>query len=345
MPDNKIIGGEFECSPQDEGILCGSCSNLSPYTYSSGRAAFYHILKLCRETLAASVVYLPDYLCVSIIDMVEKAEMRHEFYPLGNDLLPSSAGLENTVLGGVVVIIDYFGIVDSEPLVARLKSRRPDLVIVKDCVQAPYNINKESKADFQFTSFRKAFAVPDGSWVLTCRKMFQPALPSRFSGYKIAASLLKNFRTPGYYDDRIYLDLYEQGEALIDEDIDNGDMSRFTKTYLSHLDWRRMGILRRRNTKIILDGLRSLGISTLAPIGDTAIPLFVPVYLDNRNAVRKAMFANNIFLPVHWPIEKCDKFLHKGRDLADHELSIIVDQRYNVEDMMRILEILEKSYK
>lgn len=345
MPDNKIIGGEFECRPQNENIPCGSCSTLSPYTYSSGRAALYHILKSCKETLAASVVYLPDYLCASIIDMVEKAEMRYEFYPLESDLLPNILNLENAVSGGVIVIIDYFGIVDNEPLIANLKSKRSDLVIVKDLVQAPYNIDKGSKADYQFTSFRKAFAVPDGSWVLTHYKMYQPSLPSKFSEYKIAASLLKNFRTLDYYDDRIYLDLYEQGETLIDEDIDNGDMSRFTKAYLSHLDWQRMGILRRRNTKIILDGLRSLGISMLVPISETATPLFIPVYLDNRNAVRKAMFANNIFLPVHWPIEKCGRLLHKGRDLADHELSIIVDQRYSVEDMMRILEILEKSRK
>ena len=73
--------------------------------------------------------------------------------------------------------------------------------------------------------------------------------------------------------------------------------------------------------------------------------MFVPIWLENRDKVRKAMFAHNIFLPVHWPIEKCSDRLKSGALYAKHELSIIVDHRYDDQDMNRILDILEKYYK
>lgn len=202
-------------------------------------------------------------------------------------------------------------------------------------------------ADFQFTSFRKSFAVPDGAWVITKHQLRQPLKTPKFAEYKIAASYLKSMRLYGDFSDEIYLDLYAKGERLVGSDIDE-DMSDFTKQHISNMDWKRFSLLRKRNAKIIVDGLSTLGIHPIAIPQKASIPLFIPIALHNRDKVRQKMFDSNIFLPVHWQID--DSFSQKyklttGGKYAKEELSIIVNQRYGTADMTRILETLEKALK
>ena len=72
------------------------------------------------------------------------------------------------------------------------------------------------------------------------------------------------------------------------------------------------------------------------------MPLFIPVFLENRSEVRKKMFSNNIFTPVHWPYES-DKLNGEVKNLIyDKELSLICDQRYSLEDMERQIKVIKR---
>lgn len=345
MQNERVIGGEFECSPINASTESLFVLNSFAYTYSSGRSALYHILLSCRQQYASTLVYLPDYLCSTIIYAAEKAGFKYEFYRIDTNLKPRFDDIKGLLQNSTLLLIDYFGIVDNEPLIRELKNKRPDIIVVKDLVQAPYNLSEESIADYQFTSFRKAFPVPDGSWVVTKHSMGQPGKTSRFSQYKLAASLLKSNRSLTYYDDKLYLEMYEKGESMIDDDIEDYDMCPMTRSNLHKMPFRQYADIRKKNASVILKGIKEIGIDTIVPVTTESVPLFVPIWLENRNCVRKAMFANNIFLPVHWPIEKCREQLKSGNEYADHQLSIIIDQRYNEQDMMRILDILDKSIK
>ena len=217
-------------------------------------------------------------------------------------------------------------------------------MIILDNVQAPYAMLEESNADFTFSSFRKAFPVADGSWVLSKQPgLEQPIKVNEFAQYKIAASYLKVIREQQLFNDEVYLNLYHVGEEKIDDDYLT-DMTQLSKSILADMEWHRWAILRKRNADVIVEGLRQLGISPIVEVKEEHVPLFVPIRIENRDKVRKAMFSNNIFLPVHWPVEaEYNGRLKRGSDLAEHELSIIVDQRYTVGDMKRILSILERN--
>ena len=129
----------------------------------------------------------------------------------------------------------------------------------------------------------------------------------------------------------------------IDDDYQT-DMTQLSKDILANMEWNRWAILRKRNAETIIEGLKVLGINPIIPLKENAVPLFIPIRLANRDKVRKAMFSNKIFLPVHWPVEPDFKnILKRGTDLSEHELSIIVDQRYSVSDMKRILSIIENN--
>ena len=102
----------------------------------------------------------------------------------------------------------------------------------------------------------------------------------------------------------------------------------------------RIGILFRES---LVRGVLPVAVIDCVDIKENDIPLFVPIILENRDKVRKAMFANNIFLPVHWPVVEHQSELRRGAYMAQHELSIIIDHRFSVKDMERILDVLEKS--
>lgn len=70
------------------------------------------------------------------------------------------------------------------------------------------------------------------------------------------------------------------------------------------------------------------------------IPLCIPVYLENRDEVRRSMFQHEVFCPVHWPLEGLP--VKKGKEMAEHELSLIVDQRYVEKDIISMINLLKR---
>ena len=218
------------------------------------------------------------------------------------------------------------------------------MVIVLDNVQSPYSMYDKTDADFAFSSFRKAFPVADGSWATAKRGgLPQPERKNGFAQWKVAGSCLKAMRDPQLFSDEVYLNLFRRGEEAIDADY-GCDMSALAKAILSDLEWQSVADRRRANAAVLVEGLRQMGISPLLGVDDGKVPLFVPIKLADRDRVRKAMFAERIFLPVHWPVEAEYKVqLATGSEMAAHELSIIVDQRYDEGDMERILRVLESN--
>ena len=345
MSNYKIIGGEFEImNPHNTQITPPHThiSDYSVYTYSSGRAALYNICK--AEGLKGRKVFIPDYLCASIPLTVQKAGMSYEYYNLDDNLTPNMDDCETKVdKDGVILIINYFGCIDTYNVIKSVKSILPDVVIILDNVQCPFNILQPTAADYCFTSFRKAYPVTDGAYVVTKdSSLHQPTVRSKFAQYKLAASLLKENRDKGYFEDDIYLSLFQQGEDLIDGDLDT-DMSDHAKMSMLELEVYRVKVLRQRNASVLLEGLESLGIKTLIPIREGITPLFIPVSIPNRDKIRKKLFEKNIFCPVHWPLEIDEQKQGKGLEISKSELSLIMDQRYTVSDMKLILDTIKEN--
>ena len=345
MQNNHIIGGEFDVDIQgfrhtksNNGVLEGV------YKYSSGRSALYYILLDVQKRYGIATVYLPDYLCSSVVIAAQKSQMEVVFYNL-NDRLEIDAErfpMESEAKVAVL-LINYFGLKNLEQQIAFVRSLSKNTIIIEDDVQAFYEFQKkELMADYKFTSLRKTFACPDGGLVKTYNELAVIADGNKFHQYKFAGSILKSLRKPEYYDDDVYLHLFEKGESHIDDEIVMG-MSQMSHEIIVKNNFECIAYIRRRNAKQILEGLKSLGVRTVVPVPEEKTPLFIPIWLDDRNKVRKQMFQQQIFCPVHWPLEGMN--VQKGVEMAEHEMSIIIDQRYTNKDMDFILNILEIALK
>ena len=345
MQNNHIIGGEFDVDLQGLQYTQGNNDFLDGvYKYSSGRSALYYILLGIQKLYGITTVYLPDYLCSSVVIAAEKSQMQVVFYNL-NDQLEIDA--EKFPLKdnekAAILLINYFGLKNLHTQIELVRSISKEAIVIEDDVQAFYEFCKqELSADYKFTSLRKTFACPDGGLVKTANELSVVTGANKFHQFKLAGSILKSLRKPEYYDDDVYLHLFEKGESRIDDEIALG-MSQISQEVITKTDFERIAYIRLRNTRQILDGLQALGIRTILPVPEDKTLLFVPIWLEDRNTVRKQMFRQQIFCPVHWPLEGMN--VQKGTEMAEHEMSIIIDQRYTNKDMDLILNTLEKALK
>lgn len=337
-----MIGGEFPIAVTD--ILNAENRHaVSPdvYTYSSGRAALYQILKYVKAELGISRILLPDYLCSSILAPVNKLGYDFLFYPIDEVLELETAKFQKLYkTNTAVLLINYFGLKDLSSQVNFIRSVDEHAIIIEDDVQAYFDFKKTlDGVDFKFTSLRKTFAIPDGGLVKTKHRLPKTDTPNTFGQYKAAAALLKSMRE-GNFNDQIYLELFEKGESLIDSEQECG-MSQIAEKLYSFVDEERVRVRRLNNAEYLICELKKIDIAPILPLTDNHVPLFVPIRLNNRDTVRKSMFVHEIFCPVHWPLEGLD--LQRGKDMEENELSLIIDQRYGHKDIDGIINILQSK--
>jgi len=335
-----MIGGEFPIVVTD--ILNSEVRHKEEpnvYKYASGRAALYQILKYLKSEKGVGRVLLPDYLCGSVLVPVKALGLGYAFYPIDEALeLEEEAFTALYNKGTTVLLINYFGLKDLTKQVFFIRKIDNEAIIIEDDVQAFFEFKKPlGDVNFKFTSLRKTFAVPDGGLVKTKHLLPKVETPNTFGQYKAAAALLKSMRD-GNFNDHIYLEMFEKGESIIDRELECG-MSRIAEKLYGSLSEERVKVRRLNNAHHLIDQLKMIGIKPLLPLKGGYVPLFIPIMLKNRDEVRKRLFHHGVFCPVHWPLE--GMMLNRGREMAEYELSLIVDQRFGQKEMDEIIKLLQ----
>ena len=339
---SRIIGGEFELK-----AIPGPIKRPSSYScFSSGRAALYQILMSIK--LTTFKVWLPDWLCESMIDAVKRTGLDYGFYELGLDLrMDVGCFVEKNrpvSENDVIVLVNYFGLTDVERTIAELRSLKVESVIVEDDVQALFSFLDESAthtADYRFTSLRKTIASPDGGMVFTKKQMPLAQYKNTFAAYKLKGALVKG-AADETTDDNEYLSLFEQGEDLIENNYES-EMSGEASAIFAGTDLAEVAKKRRENARYLTARLEELGVEPLQRCTGNQVSLFVPVLIDNRDEVRMELRRIGIFCPVHWPLRQDMEALPMGRRMAEKELSLVIDQRYNQDDMDSIVQVLKDT--
>lgn len=331
-----MIGGEFEI---DLSVQREFVSQPDVYYYASGRTALYQILRSLVPQ--HHKLWLPDWLCHTMVDAVEKAGFEYCFYELDSDFKATTDALDRSGFkdSEAVLMINYFGLQDLTGISKSIKDSYPNAVVIEDDVQAYWAFAEKENpfADYLFTSLRKALPVPDGGLVKTKRPMPKAVGENTFASLKIKAGTMKFHRGERGINDDDYLKLFKEGDILIPENYESV-MSPDSQRLFAGANLEMAKQQRQANAAQMVKGLDELGIKPMIPVSPDSVPLFVPIYLENRDDVRRRMFQHEVFCPVHWPLDGMS--VKRGADMAKHELSLIVDQRYNKKDMEFIQSLL-----
>ena len=330
---------EFDLSILTRQTIKNSLSDA--VLYSSGRNALYAILESIKKRNICRIL-LPDYLCSSIVSTVITAGYKYEYYKLTDELLPDYKDIGRKADKDAILIINYFGMQNLSESIKKIKEFHSESIIVEDDVQAFYSfVDSYSLADYSFTSLRKWFAVPDGGLARSRHyDLLTPSGRNYFGEIKLSGLVLKGLRkTLGNIDDT-YLKLLKEGEELIDASISSPCLE-ITKNVMERTDVKRLALVRKRNADLMISGLVEMGLTPIIKATSESVPFFIPLVLDERDRIRHKLFGHNIFCPVHWPLDGLE--LERGRYMAEHELSLIIDQRYGASDIRRILEVLSTA--
>jgi len=339
MNNNIKIGGEFEINPFTlKGFEEFNVEN-SVVQFSSGRSALNAIL-LHLSDKVNSVIYVPYYICHSVVQACMNANFEIRYYELNDDFKFPIKTLENITYNSCILSVNYFGFIGDNDLIDEIKAKRPDITILGDHVQSFWTC-QFSKADYSFTSLRKHFAISDGALVYKKGRLWisdKNYSINSFSDKKILGSFLKNIKV----NDSIYLKMFSDGEQLLDVEKTPTFSSDISKFLFDKLDLKFISGKKQENYEFLHEYGEKNGLEFIFPFNSKNIPLCVPIVVKNRNSLRRELVKNNIYLPIHWQISNFNKISSKASWLSKNEISLVIDQRYNIEDMRYQLDLLVK---
>lgn len=252
-----MIGGEFEI---DLSLQREFVPQPDVYYYASGRTALYQILRSLAPQYRK--LWLPDWLCHTMVDAVEKAGFEYCFYELDAVFKVAIEALDKSGFknGEVVLMINYFGLQDLTDISKSIKDAYPSAVVIEDDVQAYWVFAERENpyADYRFTSLRKALPVPDGGLVKTKRPMPLAVNENTFAPLKIKAGAMKFHRGEEGINDEEYLKLFREGDKLILENYESV-MSPDSQRLFAGTDLKKAKKQRQANAAQLISGLEELG--------------------------------------------------------------------------------------
>ena len=94
-----------------------------------------------------------------------------------------------------------------------------------------------------------------------------------------------------------------------------------------------------------MNGLHYItGLSIIfSVLPDDVTPLYFPILVDNRVQWQDLLADNDIYAPVVWPkADHCPDIDDNSQMIYDKILCIPIDQRYGIDDMDRIVKVINK---
>lgn len=340
MITSKLVGGVFGFNISLNGEKPSFLSPTSSF-YLNARSAIFAVI----SSLRPKTVWMPSYLCLSMLESTKVANIPVRFFPINKYLQIEEKGWISEIMeGDAVIIIDYFGFKIAEWVYGAIRQR--GALIIEDASQALLSSHVGQHSDFVVYSPRKFVGVPDGGilWSKTPCKISMDRIkpPSSWLIKAFAACLLRSeFDSSQSNGDRVWFRLSKEIES--DMPVGNYEASALSIAILElGTDWESIYNKRRENYLILLDNLKKYALYKDLP--DDVVPLGFPISVKNRDKLRQVLFDNNIYPPVHWELSNSvpEEFV-ESRQLSKKIMTLICDQRYDEKDMERIINIVRKG--
>ncbi len=342
--------------------------NTTIYTASAREAISLVLHSVEKEyPKAKKKCLMPVYMCDTVFIPFVRAGWELVFYHIGIDMRADKAQLEALIQSespDLLFIHDYYGIDTWAEMRTFLEEHRSrGLLIMEDVTQA-YYLDAGTMADYVIGSLRKWYAVPDGGFVTTNHILHDEIM------VKDDAFAMERFRVLGRkweYLERArnkdnlpdgeqknalkrqkeeYLSQNRQLEERLDSYNKVTAISDLAKELLAVTEEETAKQRRKDNYGILSEGLADC--ITVKPVmandKKDAMPLYFPVYMENRDALQEYLRKQDIYVPVLWPVAKENEpvFCDTERYIYSHIAAIPMDQRYEKADMERIVAAIKE---
>lgn len=318
----------------------------------SGRTGFDLIIRdIKKKGLKLNSCCFPSYCSTSMMQAFADNGISIEFYDafIGEDGFDFNASRNDC---DAIVLIDYFGYCSNKLPALSAEAHKCGCIVIVDVTQSLFcDRNYYAFSDYVVGSFRKW--LPSCSALVYSRDGFSVGQYHTFSGRfeelrNRAYSIKQQYIQSNDSCPERFLSIFEESELMLKSDYSGyAALQQELNIYLN-ADYDFIRTKRRENAKVITERLsQNKGIRPInSSVQLSDCPLFVPLLLNSgidRDKVRRKLFADKIFLPVHWRISTLHRSDWNKRPEYTSILSCICDQRYSINDMDRICyAIIEK---
>jgi hypothetical protein len=320
----KLIGGEYALEKE----------RYYSYFTDSGRSS----IRLFLRNFPKKKLLIPNFNCKVVVDLLKEEDIEFEFYHI-NEHLEIDIDSVNNKQFDVLYIINYFGKIQSN--LSQINDLK-DVIILEDNVfLLNFSNVQNAKKWYGFNSYRKISELGDGSIVKTnlhIENLIKNEEASFVKMKYIAKEIKYDFIDYNVGLENDYLTRFDDAEKKLERQSEIFMMSNKSHKILLdlYLRYNKEQDIRRSNYMVLSNLLKELNIEILNEIGEFS---FFIIKIKDRNLLRKYLFKENIFLPIHWPYFGVEnKLYHKV-------LSIPVFSCYSNEDMKSIARHIKDFFK
>ncbi len=308
--------------------------NESVSWFLSGRISLRAIIKDITKNAEVHTVAMPSWCCHSMLEPFWNAGLDIKFYPVYfQEEIVQRVSLEADVL----LVMDYFGYTGRIPDLSSYKG-----IVVRDVTHSIFSATY-SDADYYFGSLRKWCGVWSGgyAWMTDGRKLVADDYDDQgYADLRMKAMELKyNYINSLKNSDKGYLEVFDEAEEMLNNvrvvSAAERDIQLAHKLNVEYIKNKR-----RKNAEILRDAFPKWIV--FREMKHTDCPMFVPIIVPNgkRDELRRHLMEKEIYCPIHWPVSNHHHLDKKEMFIYQNELSLVCDQRYNREDMWRIIDVI-----
>lgn len=350
----KEIGSIF---PLSDSAIKQAESNQVQYTDDK----LYY--SLCREALCdiayalgtnTKTVLIPAYTCQTVITPFEEAGWLCKFYSIRRDLRIDTDNLLSLVKKlhpSLVVVHPFFGMdLNDEEMKVLMAIKELCIAVVLDLTQCLFSTKQYSFASFVVASYRKWMPLPDGGFLRSFTNTIEIVQPEtdnlEFIEKSIAAMYLRDqyFKIGEQRMKDISIRLNKSANNMAKRNIISHKMSQVSVSLLQKEDLKLNQQCRFENYFYLDRNVdESEKITKVCKNNEelTTAPLYFTIFAQNRASLQHLLAQDAIYAPVIWPVEDKRVLIDDEVNyIYEHLLAIPIDQRYDVNDMQRVIEIL-----
>ena len=312
-------------------------------------------MKALARAAGRKRVLLPALCCESMLVPFAQNGYDLVFYRLQEDLQGDETDVLNKLRDeDFFLYLPYFGVKPfSDTFLESLRTCGKNLLLVEDRTQdliAPRPADG-FQPDAMVASLRKWAALPEGGVLQSGLTLGASREDNTFGDRCHKAQEEKDRYLEDWEPARkqAFLELFRGAEALLDIDGEPIAMSEPYRRTAEGLDFDAIYRARRKNLLCLKQRLEPLAAAgRLRFLGDSPenSALYLPILLDDRDRVQRAMAAEKIYCPVIWPEpEAAAGVCPVSHAVTKHMLALPVDQRYGEKEMAFFADTLERILK
>ena len=311
------------------------------YFYCNGRIAFKSILEKI-DNKKYKEIYLPNYICESLIQSIPKKKLKIKFYKIQNNFNAIFPNCKNSI----ILNIEYFG---KKNVIPR-NIKKSNIIIIDKTFSFQKNDKIKDKFEFYFASLRKIFpslicgisSLPNNQ-----KKYFSNKIIDQYhnalSGYFLKKNYLKqSFDVRDKKIEKIYLNKISSVENFFNDFNLNYNVDKIFLNYFTNINFKKVYTNLIKNNLFIYKLLKNN--KSINFISNKNFK-YLLINTTKKISLIKFLRKFDIYISEYWERPKKLKKKRLSHNLYENLIIIPNDTNYKKKELKKIAKYFKLFFK